>query len=145
MRLPIARLTLALSAVLLSAAIQAESIVTPAPRSPAVLTLATTLNKACEPYYPADFTPEDPPGSTKLKVYVAITGAITGLSVIESSGSVALDQAAVQCVKSLGTIYRPASIGTLWVASWQQLAVNWAEILKARSKRPQQGAFFDLH
>lgn len=145
MRSPFARLTLAVSASLLSAAIQAAGIVTPAPSSPAVLTLTTSLNKACEPYYPADFTPEDPPGSTKLKVYVSVTGAITSLSIIESSGSVTLDQAAVECLKNLGIIYRPASIGTLWVASWQQLEVNWAEILKALPKRARQGAFFDPH
>jgi TonB family protein len=145
MRLPLARLTLALSAALLSAAIQAAGIVTPAPSAPAILTLATTLNKACEPYYPADFTPEDAPGSTKLQVYVSVTGAITSLNIAESSGSVTLDQAAVECLKNLGTIYRPASIGTLGIASWQRLEVNWAEILKALPKRARQGAFFELH
>jgi len=145
MRSPLTRLTLALTAVLLASAIQAAGSFTPAPTSPAILTLATGLNKACEPYYPVDFSADDPPSSTKLKVYVAITGAITSLSITESSGSVTLDQAAVECLKNLGVIYRPASIGTLWVASWQQLEVNWPQIIKALPKRAQQGAFFDLH
>jgi TonB family protein len=115
------------------------------PVSPATPQLTVPLSKACEPYYPVDFEPEESPGTTRLLAYIATSGAITALSIATSSGSVTLDQAAVQCIKALGVSYQPARIGELPVGSWQELNVDWKQILKARPSRPKPEAFFKLN
>jgi TonB family protein len=133
-------LTLPLCAIALCAGAVTGALV-----SPAIPKLTVPLSKACEPYYPADFEPEESPGTTRLLAYIATSGAITALSIATSSGSVTLDQAAVQCIKALGVSYQPAHIGELPVGSWQELNVDWKQILKALPQRAKPEAFFKLN
>jgi Gram-negative bacterial TonB protein C-terminal len=125
----------------LSTVVQAGEFVA-APRTPATLALSTPIDQACASYLPADFESDEPPGTTRLSVYVTVAGTVSRLNVRESSGSIDLDQAATQCIGALGVMYEPATVGPLKVASWTEIRINWGAILKERGPKHAAEPFF---
>jgi hypothetical protein len=109
--------------------------------STARLKAGVSLEQSCRDYYVQDDNAPRPLRATGVMALVMPNGTVAQAKITETSGSAELDQAFINCLGSLGSIYD--SVGPR--ATWHSVHINWAAIAKRTRGSNSNGAFFQLH
>lgn len=84
--------------------------------------------------YPVSLWDQDIEGETRLRVRVTDTGGVDSVEVVESSGHVAFDSAAIAGARKLR--FRPARRNGKRIEVWARVPVNFS-----KRPRPEGGVF----